>query len=238
MFDIGSTLREARGRRGLDFPELEEITKIRSKYLRALEDEQFSVLPAPTYVKGFLRTYAEALGLEGQPFVDEYASRFVVGEEESPVSVRRVPSRRRHRDQRESRLAILALLGIAVVTAFVFAAWKFGGSEPQKVPGLPQKGEATGATSPAALPRATLVVRAAHGSSWMEVHDGSSVRAKLVYSGTLEKGQLQRFQGTRLYLLLADPENVVARLQGLRVELPPGSAFVVTAHRIAPAGGP
>jgi len=86
VFEIGNSLREARLRQGLDFPELEQGTKIRGKYLRALEDEQFDVLPAQTYVKGFLRSYAEHLGLDGQLYVDEYNSRFVVGEEEHPQS--------------------------------------------------------------------------------------------------------------------------------------------------------
>ena len=103
MFDIGSSLREARLRQDLDFPELEERTKIRPKYLRALEDERFDILPAPTYVRGFLRSYAEALGLDGQPFVDEYNSRFAVGEDEAPFAraARRAP--RRDRPARESR---------------------------------------------------------------------------------------------------------------------------------------
>ena len=75
-------------RRGVDFAQAELATKIRGKYLRALEDEQFEVLPAQTYVKGFLRTYAEYLGLDGQLYVDEYNSRFVAGEEDEP---RRAP---------------------------------------------------------------------------------------------------------------------------------------------------
>ena len=70
MFEIGNSLREARLRQELDFPEIEQTTKIRSKYLKALEDEKFELLPAPTYVKGFLRNYADALGLEGQLYVD------------------------------------------------------------------------------------------------------------------------------------------------------------------------
>src|SRR5262247_4308686 len=121
MFDIGSSLREARLRQDLDFPELEERTKIRPKYLRALEDERFDILPAPTYVRGFLRSYAEALGLDGQPFVDEYNSRFAaVGEDDVPVRVRRAPQpRRRERTPRESRIAVLAVLGIVVVMALV-----------------------------------------------------------------------------------------------------------------------
>src|SRR5205823_2372789 len=85
VFEIGNSLREARLRQSLDFPEIEQATKIRGKYLRALEDEQFELLPAQTYVKGFLRSYAEYLGLDGQLYVDEYNSRFVVGEGESPA---------------------------------------------------------------------------------------------------------------------------------------------------------
>ena len=79
MFEIGNSLREARLRRGTDFAQAELHTKIRGKYLRALEDEQFELLPAQTYVKGFLRTYAEYLGLDGQLYVDEFNSRFVSG---------------------------------------------------------------------------------------------------------------------------------------------------------------
>ena len=82
MFEIGNSLREARLRQGLEFVEVEQATKIRGKYLRALEDEQFDILPGQTYVKGFLRTYAEYLGLDGELYVDEYNSRYVPGEEE------------------------------------------------------------------------------------------------------------------------------------------------------------
>ena len=81
MFEIGNSLRDARLRKGLDFAELEQGTKIRAKYLRALEDENFDVLPAPTYVKGFLRTYADYLGLDGQLYVDEYNVRYTSGDE-------------------------------------------------------------------------------------------------------------------------------------------------------------
>jgi cytoskeleton protein RodZ len=70
VFEIGSSLREARIRQGIDFPALEQGTKIRAKYLRALEDERFELLPAHTYVKGFLRSYADFLGLDGNLYVD------------------------------------------------------------------------------------------------------------------------------------------------------------------------
>src|SRR6266513_3843150 len=96
MFEIGNSLREARLRQGLEFPEVEHATKVRSKYLRALEDEQFDILPAQTYIKGFLRTYAEYLGLDGQLYVDEYNSRYVAIEEQ-PIRVRRTVRQPRHR---------------------------------------------------------------------------------------------------------------------------------------------
>jgi hypothetical protein len=234
VFDIGSSLREARTRQDLDFPELEERTKIRPKYLRALEDEQFEILPAPTYVRGFLRSYAEALGLDGQPFVDEYNSRFAVGDDDVPVRVRRAPQpRSRDRAQRESRVAVLALLGIAVVTALVIAAWRFGGPENEGVPNLAQ-GQPPPAQTTSTQGRAKLVVRASGGSSWMEVREGSA-SGRLLYTGTLEKGQSKEFAARRLQLVLAQPEHVLVRLNGNRKDLPDGTAFTVTSRRIVPA---
>ena len=233
MFDIGSSLREARLRQELDFPELEERTKIRPKYLRALEDERFDILPAPTYVRGFLRSYAEALGLDGQPFVDEYNSRFTVGEDDAPLRARSAPPLRRERAPRESRLAAIALVAIAIATALVIAAWKFGGPEGEKVPGL-QSGSPTTTSTRAPKGTARLVVRASDGSSWMEVRARTS-SGKLLYSGTLEDGQRKSFEGKSLQLALAKPQNVVVRLNGNRVELPQGTMFVVTSQRVARA---
>jgi cytoskeleton protein RodZ len=234
VFDIGSSLREARLRQELDFPELEERTKIRPKYLRALEDERFDILPAPTYIKGFLRSYAEALGLDGQPFVDEYNSRFAVGEEEVLVHVpRRVPARRQGRPARESRIAVVALLAIAILTALVIAAWKFGAPEEEKVPGLVP--HAATNTPAGATGRVNLLVRARDGASWMEVREGS-VAGRLLYSGTLERGQRKTFTSRRnLQLALAEPGNVIVRVNGNREELPAGTSFLVSAQRIAAA---
>jgi hypothetical protein len=233
MFDIGSSLREARLRQNLDFPELEERTKIRPKYLRALEDERFDILPAPTYVRGFLRSYAEALGLDGQPFVDEYNSRFTVGEDDAPLRARRAPQPRRDRGPRESHIAAVALVAIAIATALVIAAWKFGGPEGEKVPGLTYDSPA-GVVAPASKGTARLSVRAGAGSSWMAVRLTSS-SGRLLYSGTLEQGQRKSFEGGRLQLALAKPQNVVVRLNGRRVDLPQGSTFVVTSKRIVRA---
>src|SRR5438093_13500126 len=59
----------------IDISEVEAATKIRAKYLRAIENEEWEMLPGPTFVKSFLRTYAEYLGLDGRLLVDEYKLR-------------------------------------------------------------------------------------------------------------------------------------------------------------------
>jgi cytoskeleton protein RodZ len=218
VFEIGNSLREARLRRDMDFPEAEHGTKIRGKYLKALEDERFELLPSHTYIKGFLRSYADYLGLDGQLYVDEYNSRFVVGEEDGPVRApRRVPAARaRRRDRRESNFVLLGLLTIAVFTALVIAAWKFGNPTDPAVRGL------STSPPPAAVQKASgsarVELRATRGDSYMIVRSRSAI-GKILYQGTLEKGQRQRFEGKVLWLRLETPRNVLVKLNGNRVKL-------------------
>ena len=162
MFEIGNSLREARLRRGVDFAQAELATKIRGKYLRALEDEQFALLPAQTYVKGFLRTYAEYLGLDGQLYVDEFNSRFVSGTDEHEPRARRSaarPQQRRHR-RIETNVVLVALAAIAILTVVVISAWKAGDGTSPPVRTVAKKP----APKPVAKPR-LLVIRPKRGSS-------------------------------------------------------------------------
>src|SRR3712207_1603331 len=76
MADIGSLLRETRMRERIDITTVESATKIRAKYLRALENEEWDQLPGPTFVRTFLRTYAEYLGLDAKMLVEDYKQRF------------------------------------------------------------------------------------------------------------------------------------------------------------------
>ena len=237
MFEIGNSLREARLRQSLDFPEIEQGTKIRGKYLRALEDEQFDVLPAQTYVKGFLRSYAEYLGLDGQLYVDEYNSRFVVGEEEPQSRPRRSapPSRG---VQVQSRVVLLTLLGIVSVTALVIVAWTRG--EPQTVTpvGLGTTKTATHQTPvvPAPAKSASLLVKASRGSCWLQVHK-TSAGGPILFQGTLDQGQQQLFTARKLWITLDRPENLVMILNGHTRRLPVGGVktLIVTPRGIRPA---
>jgi cytoskeletal protein RodZ len=127
MFEIGATLREARERRQLTYEQVEAEIKIRAKYLRALEEEEFDSLPSGTYVRGFLRAYASYLGLDGRLFVDEYASRFGTRHDDELFRRRR---ERPMTQRRESSSAVLvALIAVVAIGVLFFVAWRFGPGE-------------------------------------------------------------------------------------------------------------
>ena len=138
MIDIGNTLRSARSRRGLELQDCERETRIRARYLGALEDERFDILPEPAYARGFLRTYATFLGLDGRVLVEEYDDRFgVVRDPVEPPSTpprrsrrRRVsfattPARRRTGGRRKAGLVWLMIgaVGVGLLALWIGAAW-------------------------------------------------------------------------------------------------------------------
>jgi cytoskeletal protein RodZ len=235
VFEIGNSLREARLRQGLDFPEIEQRTKIRGKYLRALEDEQFDLLPGQTYVKGFLRSYAEYLGLDGQLYVDEFNSRYVTGEEEPPIQARRGETLGQRRRSGESRGIVLALAGIAAVTALVIAAWR--AAPDSNEPTIPNLGSATTGKKAKArqpAPHVTLVATAGPGNTWLEIHRGSNA-GRTIYRGTLEAGQSRTFTGRQLWVYARAPGNLRVTINGrVRRGLPGRGApraFIITPRR-------
>ncbi len=222
MFEIGSSLREARIRQNLGFEELEATTKVRARYLRHLEEERFEQLPGHAYTKGFLHVYADALGLDGRLYVEEYNSRYVVGEDSGAPRAARIPAGRprRRRERRESGTVGVALAAILLVTALVIAAWRFGGHDDPQVEGInANTPRATGLVPKSTQQQITLSVRALHGPSFMEVRIGSAAGRPL-YTGTLEKGQAQRFTKKALYLSVERPRNVVVKFNGRAMTLP------------------
>jgi cytoskeleton protein RodZ len=245
MFEIGNSLREARLRQGLDFPEIEQATKIRPKYLRALEDEQFDILPGQTYVKGFLRSYAEYLGLDGQLYVDEYNSRYIHVDEETPLRARSTSSLSRAGPRFETSVVLVALAAIGILTLLVFAAWRFGSNTPDTaIPDFStQPPAASPATKPkkrttAALPRARMMLTGALGDSWVEVY-ANSPTGKLIYEGTVQAGRSVRFGVERVYrryfVRTGRPGNLRMTVNGRVRELPERGPVYVTARRVTAA---
>ncbi len=75
MADVGTRLRDERERRGIGIDEIEAETRIRAKFLLAIEEGRYDMLPGPAYVRAFVRGYAEQLGLDPQELVAELNTR-------------------------------------------------------------------------------------------------------------------------------------------------------------------
>jgi cytoskeleton protein RodZ len=123
MPEIGERLREARMRARIDLSEIESRTKIRAKYLRALENEEWGLLPGPTFVRSFLRTYAQALGLDGKALVEEYRLRHEPGGdaamEPAGASSQRPPRARFPREASRGYMALIAAVSLLIVLLVV-----------------------------------------------------------------------------------------------------------------------
>ncbi len=127
MFEIGGSLREARLKRNLTPADVQKAIRIRDRYLQALEEERWELLPGDAYVKGFLRTYADYLGLDGNLYVEEYNSRFA-----RPDELQLVPERFARTGTLFGGVGFLRpLIVVAVIVAIVagLAAWQLSGSD-------------------------------------------------------------------------------------------------------------
>jgi cytoskeleton protein RodZ len=236
VFEIGSSLREARLRQAVELPEAEAATKIRAKYLRALEDEHFEVLPAQTYVKGFLRAYAEFLGLDGQLYVDEYNSRYVPGEEEPLMRPRRVGGPSRAHRRIESSVVALALIGIATAAALVIVAWKWGGTSPSTLPSFDSAvAPTTTRTTPPPRQQRPFSVEllAVRGPTWVSVRRGSQT-GPVLFDGTIGKGKSQGFTQKRVFVNVGVPRNLVVEVAGRRLGVLRNEVVIVSPRGVRP----
>jgi cytoskeleton protein RodZ len=132
MADIGSTLREARMRARIDISEVEASTKIRAKYLRAIENEEWDLLPGPIYVKSFLRTYGDYLGLDSRLLIDDFKHRY---ERPSDHELRPIATlhRERERAARGPLVPPWAIIGVVLVVVVV-ALYLLGNGTKSKAP--------------------------------------------------------------------------------------------------------
>jgi cytoskeleton protein RodZ len=174
MPEIGETLRETRMRRHIDMSEVEAATKIRAKYLRALENEEWDLLPGPTFVKTFLRTYAEYLGLDPRGLVEEYRQRY-----ERPAMLELSPlgglggQRRRRGPPPLLGPGLALLLGVIILVGFLYVLGTIG--QP--------KGEGT--SPPRARDNSGTAAKKAHKPKRHKAAAPTQVSLRLTATGTV-----------------------------------------------------
>ncbi len=110
----------------IDITEVEARTKIRAKYLRALENEEWDLLPGPVYIKSFLRTYGDYLGLDSRLLVDDFKRRY---ESPSDGEMRPIATLSRERERAARGPLIPSWVYILVVLVLVVAALGILGSQ-------------------------------------------------------------------------------------------------------------
>jgi cytoskeletal protein RodZ len=231
VFEIGTSLREARTRRSIDFVQAEQATKIRARYLRALEDERFEQLPSPTYVKGFLRTYADYLGLDGQLYVDEFNSRFVAGDEHEARPRRSSVRPERRTRKLETYVVVLVVAIVSIVTLVVVSAWQTSGSGGKAPKARKRVHHVVHHTVPRP-PVAYLQIEAVNGSSYVTVHRVGAT-GKLLFQGTIEKGRTEPFKGKYFWIGASSPENLRIMVAGRPVDVHGSTPITLT---VSPSG--
>jgi cytoskeletal protein RodZ len=240
MFAIGDSLREARTRRGLSAADVQKGIRIRERYLTALEEERWELLPGEAYTKGFLRTYAEFLGLNGNLYIDEYNARIAHHDDEPPL----VPeSLSAHPGTRNGVLrAVVAVLVLGALVAGL-AAWRLGGSTHHSADAAtpPALADASAVVAaPAATPAVThtpkakpvavaapvatrATIAATRGRCWVSVRIGGP-NGRVLFQRNLELGQSLHYGLSKnLWVRLGRPRFVDITLGRAKVNGLPAS---------------
>ncbi len=239
-------------RQKIDIAEVESATKIRAKYLRALENEEFGLLPGNTFVKTFLRTYAEYLGLDAQLLIEEYRAGYEPrGEAEiqpyvSPSSRRRQEETRRKRPTRGPPgpgTAVLVVLGVVLVILLILGLT--GGNSNDTATKTPttstnakkKSSKPKRKKTPAAKPKTVKLRIVPASPTYLCVDRG--LGTPVVYQGTTSS--TQTFRGSHLRVNIGNATTVKVSSNGKRVSLPStativGYDFRPTRSKPLPAG--
>lgn len=205
---IGQSLKEARTRMGMEVAEAEDRTKIRAKYIRALENEDWEILPAPAYIRGFLRTYGQILGLDGEMLADRYR-RFHETQVSGPISHSEPVLTERRRGPSgngggPSRGLLIGLVAAAIVVVLLILGLTGGGDESSgpKGKGKAGKGKARierkvgKSENEPDLETVDATLTAISGAQVCVVGGGDSA---LVDTQVLPEGAVEDFSGEKTY---------------------------------------
>jgi cytoskeletal protein RodZ len=238
--EIGSRLREARMRAKIDINEVETRTKIRAKYLRAMENEEWDLLPGEVYVKSFLRTYGEYLGLDTRQLIDDFRRRY---ERPDDHELRPIAPLGRDRDRTPRRRGIPPWLVIAAVLVVVVVVLFFVGrnSPGPKSPSTTQAGTTT--THRARhRPRKRRVHKAVPTTVKLQLQPTGQVYVclvdstgkKLIPGLIFNTGQTIPTKSASKLLLTLGNNNVKMTVNGVSVPVPASAGSI--GYRLVPGG--
>lgn len=228
---IGSDLRRARTRREIDLGEVEAATRIRGRYLSAIENEEWDALPGGFYTRGFIRTYASYLGLDGDRLAADY-KREVEGESPVPAPIASAGAKTAGADgrRRQPQLGWLALAAVLAVGALaVLAIPGGGGGEETAVQSVPQPSadtEASNGRPQAPEPRLgnVSVKLVADAEVWACVLGGDGRR--LVDGQILQAGEKAGSFHSGSFIVSFGNGEVTMTIDGKRTEIPPTASPV------------
>ncbi|WP_404427693.1 helix-turn-helix domain-containing protein [Ureibacillus chungkukjangi] len=127
LTELGTRLKEARLSKGYSLDDLQEITKIQKRYLVAIEEGNYSIMPGTFYVRAFIKQYAEAVGLDAEEVLSEFKKEIPNQQkEEVAQSISQSPTRRKLNTRSTNRLLetmpkiIVGLFIIVSLVAFWF----------------------------------------------------------------------------------------------------------------------
>jgi len=234
---IGATLRETRSRRKVSLDEVEAATKIRARYLQALENEEWDVLPGGAYTRGFIRTYASYLGLDGERLAEEYRRTTgpPLGERAPRVEPAATPGGvRRFRRTPTRALAVAlvaALIGAAIAIGVVAGRDETTAPKPTSAKKQPRK-ETEAATTPLRSASGVSAQLAALAEVWVCLEDANGT--PLIDGQILEAGAEEGpFRSSGFSVSFGNGE-VTLRINGSAADIPSTSSPI--GYKIGPEG--
>jgi cytoskeleton protein RodZ len=264
MTDIGATLRQARMRASLEIADFEARTRIRAKYLRALEDEEWDLLPGYAYAKAFLRTYADMLGLDGQMLLDEFKRQ-----NPDPAELDLAPVPRPRRDARRARprvrlrqraggggrgrargwsrrssIAVVAVMFVVLVAAGLYAVGKLGGSKSASLTTATHTTTAPSHTHTAprrtSVPGRVSLQLVPTGSVWVCLvgyRTTANSHAHLRINGLLTPASPRPVYYAENHFLVTFGNHLIRMLIDGHSHTVPATPTVVVSYEIRPGGG-
>ncbi len=219
-------------RERIDISEVEARTKIRAKYLRAIENEEWDLLPGPVYAKSFLRTYGDFLGLDSRMLIDEFKRRY---ERPSDPEIRPTTTIARERERRRPRPRFPSWAPIVLVIVVILGVLYAVGSATQSGPSSPTahkprphrrpRRHATPAQVPAvAKPTNVSLQLVPTGTVYVCLVNGAGT--KLINERTFTTGEKIPAQTAPSMLLTLGNASVQMKVNGKAVPVTPSASAI------------